>query len=103
MHKKEHGGGEVVIPISLLSFVTFIHKPTAAMRKEPAAKTTIMSAIAIFPSESFLASKPTQHQRVQPPALQNLYNKLKSQRNATNEVKKIDKLLSDVRATETPT
>jgi hypothetical protein len=58
------------------------------MRKEPAAKTTIMSAIAIFPSESFLASKPAQHQRVQPPALQNLYNKLKSQRNATNEVKK---------------
>jgi len=103
MHQKEHGGGEVVIPLSLLSFVIFMHKPTAAMRKEPAAKTTIMSDIPIFPSESFLASKPAQHQRVQPPALQNLYNKLKSQRNATNEVKKIDKLLSDVRATETPT
>jgi hypothetical protein len=104
MHQKEHGGGEVVIPLlSLLSFVIFIYKPTAAMRKEPAAKTTIMSAIAIFPSESFLASKPAPHQRVQPPALQNLYNKLKSERNATNEVKKIDKLLNDLRATETPT
>jgi len=48
MHKKEHGGGEVVIPLSLLSFVIFIHKPTAAMRKEPAAKTTISLLLPSF-------------------------------------------------------